>query len=218
MVLLGAHEIFDCIRWAVILVAEIVVFNEQGLNAMRHGKILPGALEEIFGLLKIPVMAEAEYRAALVQPPVVAVKGVRFTTIYGCYGTTDFVLRDSVRGIEIRFWCKWQETVGTVDEKLPYLLANLKRFPEKEVVFLVGGDGWRPGALDWLIDKTKRYARHVNGVKQKAYVLEADEVVELLLTRYGRVDEIEATKLKVKSLIKENQQMLDGQVQFDDLY
>ena len=197
--------------------AEIVVFNEQGLNAMRHGKILPGALEEIFGLLGIPVMSEAEYRAALVQPPVVAVKGARFMNIYGYYGTTDFVLRDSVRGIEMRFWCKWQETAGTVDEKLPYLLANLKRFPEREVVFLVGGDGWRNGALDWLKEKTKRYARHVNRVKQKACVLDIDTVVECLLTRYDRVDEIEVVKRKVKSLVEESQKMLDGQVRFEDL-
>ncbi len=197
---------------------EMIIVNEQGLNAMRHGKILPGALEEIFGLLKIPVMSEAEYRLAQVQPPVVAVKGVRFTNIYGYYGTTDFVLRDSVRGIEIRFWCKWQETAGTVDEKLPYLVANLKRFPEKEVIFLAGGDGWRYGALDWLKAKTKRYARHVNGVKQKAYVMDIDKVVECLLTRYDQADEIEATKSKVKSLIKESQQVLDGQVVFDECF
>ena len=196
--------------------SEMVVFNEQGLNAMRHGKILPYALEQLFEMLGIPVMSYWEYRYAVEEPAAAAVKDVPFTTIYGCKGTTDFVLYDHARGLRIRFWCKWQETSGTVDEKLPYLCGNIKQFPENEVVFVVGGAGWRDGAMGWFTKNAKRGARRADGRKQKVLVLTIDKVVEYLLALYGREDEIQDVIPKLKSLMRENHQMLDGQLSLEE--
>lgn len=45
---------------------------------------------------------------------------------------------------------KWQDTSGTADEKLPFLVANIKeRYPCPTIVVLHGG-GYRKGAEHWL--------------------------------------------------------------------
>lgn len=46
--------------------------------------------------------------------------------------------------------CKWQDTPGSVDEKFPYLVANIKTcYPAPTIVMLDGG-GYRAGAAAWL--------------------------------------------------------------------
>jgi hypothetical protein len=45
---------------------------------------------------------------------------------------------------------KWQQSSGSVDEKFPYLVLNIKtRYPCPAIVIADGG-GQRPGALNWL--------------------------------------------------------------------
>lgn len=45
---------------------------------------------------------------------------------------------------------KWQQTAGTVDEKFPYLVLNIKqRYPCPAIVVCAGG-GARPLAVSWL--------------------------------------------------------------------
>ena len=46
--------------------------------------------------------------------------------------------------------CKWQEAKGSVDEKFPYLVANIKeRYPHATIVILDGG-GYKKPAKAWL--------------------------------------------------------------------
>ncbi len=46
--------------------------------------------------------------------------------------------------------CKWQQTSGSVDEKLPYLNLNIQNcYPVKTVVLIDGG-GMKPQAISWL--------------------------------------------------------------------
>jgi len=72
----------------------------------------------------------------------------------GVYGTdiqTDFFLLDQDKFPEgLIIECKWQQSTGSVDEKLPYLDLNIRqRFPALTVV-LIDGDGWKKGAIEWL--------------------------------------------------------------------
>lgn len=48
--------------------------------------------------------------------------------------------------------CKWQQAGGSVDEKYPYLVANLLK-NQKASVIVLDGDGYRPGAKRWLEDQ-----------------------------------------------------------------
>jgi hypothetical protein len=46
---------------------------------------------------------------------------------------------------------KWQDITGTVEQKFPYVVWNIRngcyRYP---VIVVLGGDGFTPGAVDWL--------------------------------------------------------------------
>ena len=48
---------------------------------------------------------------------------------------------------------KWQDVGGSADEKFPYLVKNIKeKFPCPAIV-VVGGNGCKQGAFDWLKDQ-----------------------------------------------------------------
>lgn len=72
----------------------------------------------------------------------------------GIYNTplrADFLVR-GVPGYDsgLIIESKWQDTGGSVDEKYPYLVANVKEcFPYPAMVVL-HGNGCRPGASEWL--------------------------------------------------------------------
>lgn len=56
---------------------------------------------------------------------------------------------------------KWQASGGSVDEKYPYLVANIRHCYPCPVIILADGDGARPGSIRWLksqIDGDHLYA------------------------------------------------------------
>ncbi|ARV62484.1 hypothetical protein BZZ01_31090 [Nostocales cyanobacterium HT-58-2] len=46
--------------------------------------------------------------------------------------------------------CKWQESGGSVDEKFPYLNLNIQHSYPAPTIIVIGGEGMREGAIDWL--------------------------------------------------------------------
>lgn len=57
--------------------------------------------------------------------------------------------------------CKWQEAAGSVDEKFPYVVANIKeRYPCAAIILLDGG-GCKPSAKDWLKKQEDKKLIHV---------------------------------------------------------
>ncbi len=78
-------------------------------------------------------------------------KNVPFITIYGHNGNTEFLLLSEKYNLKIRIECKWQQSAGSVDEKLPYLYLNtIEAMPEKEIIILIDGNGFKAGAKKWL--------------------------------------------------------------------
>lgn len=45
---------------------------------------------------------------------------------------------------------KWQDQGGSVDEKFPYLVMNIKERSPYPTVIVYGGGGAKPGAIAWL--------------------------------------------------------------------
>jgi len=72
-------------------------------------------------------------------------------SIYGTPMYTDILLYHKTKypdklAIEI----KWQQISGSVDEKYPYLVLNIRKiFPCKAIIIIDGG-GYKKGALKWL--------------------------------------------------------------------
>lgn len=82
------------------------------------------------------------------------IRNVPFTTIYNSRGKTEFVIVNLKKNRRIRVESKYQRTLGSVDEKYPYMLLNgIYQYPENEIVFVVDGDGYKPGAIKWLKDQ-----------------------------------------------------------------
>lgn len=76
---------------------------------------------------------------------------VPYTTIYGHSGNTEFLLLSEVYQLEVRIECKWQQSPGSVDEKLPYLYLNcIEQMPERDIIIIVDGGGAKHGAVTWL--------------------------------------------------------------------
>jgi hypothetical protein len=72
-------------------------------------------------------------------------------SIYGLPLFSDFWVRGAAslpEGLAIEV--KWQQSTGSVDEKFPYLMLNIREcYPCPSIVIADGG-GQRPGALQWL--------------------------------------------------------------------
>lgn len=87
---------------------------------------------------------------------------VPYTSIYGHKGKTEFLLISKKYNLKIRIECKWQQSAGSVDEKLPYLYLNvIEAMPEKNIIIIIDGDGWKKGAIEWLKNavESRKYMR-----------------------------------------------------------
>jgi hypothetical protein len=46
--------------------------------------------------------------------------------------------------------CKWQQSGGSVDEKLPYVNLNIEKCYPAPAIVVIDGGGMKPGAIAWL--------------------------------------------------------------------
>lgn len=76
-------------------------------------------------------------------------------SIYGHDIRTDLLVTNAPgfpTGLAIEI--KWQDAAGSVDEKFPYLVANIReKFPCPAVVVVAGG-GQKQGSIQWLKGQT----------------------------------------------------------------
>jgi hypothetical protein len=72
-------------------------------------------------------------------------------TIYGTKWMVDFLLYDAEVNQYLVIECKWQQSPGSVDEKYPYLVRNIKEQSPYPCLVLLDGDGYKPAAKEWLL-------------------------------------------------------------------
>ena len=94
---------------------------------------------------------------------------IPYNSIYTPHeGHTEFLLVSDRYGFKIRIECKWQQSNGSVDEKLPYLYLNcIETMPENHIIIVIDGNGWKKGAVEWLKTAvaTKKYTTPQNAGK-----------------------------------------------------
>ena len=135
----------------------------QGGTANHQGRILERTVVPTFESHGFEIVAysawsknPANYGTELL------LKHVPYTTIYNQKGFTEFLVKSKRFGLNVRIECKWQQSSGSVDEKLPYLYLNcIETMPETDIIIIAGGGGMKPGAIPWL----------KAAVSQKKYVL-----------------------------------------------
>ena len=131
----------------------------QGGRAVISGNVLERTVEAILqthGYIEIcrdlPKKRRRDWLVYSTDPPKRYAKqvyiglGIYRTDIY-----VDFYIFDTARipaGLIIE--CKWQQSGGSVDEKLPYLNLNIQKCYPSPAVVLIDGVGLKKGAINWL--------------------------------------------------------------------
>lgn len=129
--------------------------DKQGTKANKSGKELENNVEnylcENHNFFPIQYSAWENDRTKIPNyTKRLLLKNARYTNIYGssnCRG--EFLLTCDGRK-DIRIECRAQYVSGSVDEKLPYFIANAAAFEERHVILVVEGDGYKFGAKEWL--------------------------------------------------------------------
>lgn len=69
--------------------------------------------------------------------------------IYDTSQIVDFIIsRNNNSPLVIQ--AKWQQSTGSVDEKFPYLIINLKEKSQFDSLIVIDGGGYREGAVVWM--------------------------------------------------------------------
>lgn len=72
-------------------------------------------------------------------------------TIYNTKWNVDFVIHNPEKQpISLIIECKWQQVGGSVDEKYPYTVQNIKEQSPYPAIILLDGEGYKGGAKEWL--------------------------------------------------------------------
>lgn len=133
----------------------------QGAKANISGKILEGVVTNTLSKRgfaeisfknwkKIPLYQQSD-KFLIHNAPYHSIYTVTLPQLEQKESRSEFIISDPIAGIFCRIECKWQDSSGSVDEKLPYLYLNaVECWQENEIIILIDGKGWRTGALSWL--------------------------------------------------------------------
>ena len=126
--------------------------STQGGQANKTGNILE---QLVVGTLTAHGFTTVKHSEYIKHPEKygheLLLRNVPYTTLYDGRGFTEFLLVSHKFNLKIRIECKWQQTAGSVDEKLPHVyLSAVGAIPENEVIILIDGKGFREGAITWL--------------------------------------------------------------------
>ena len=122
----------------------------QGAQANLNGKVFENMMIPLFQANGFKVFSQTELKKIKTSNiSRYVIRNAPYTTIYEEVGRTEFLIVDEDRRIRVE--AKYQASQGSVDEKYPYMLLNgIYAYPEKEIIFVIDGGGYKPGALKWL--------------------------------------------------------------------
>ena len=119
------------------------------------------------------------------------IRGYRHNSLYGTRGNKEALIVASEPSVDEMFVlddggaqrviveAKWQETSGSVDEKLPYIWLAAQESPILNWVVVLDGAYWRSGrgaiAKQWLTDRSTGDGRRFVVVNRKEFVELADK-------------------------------------------
>ena len=127
----------------------------QGARANKSGNILEGNVEAILkghNYFQVGNYVPKEYILNAALLPKRYGKEVYIGTgIYHTELKIDFyVVGSPAMSSGLIIECKWQESPGSVDEKFPYLNMNIQYYYPAPTIVVLGGQGMREGASNWL--------------------------------------------------------------------
>jgi len=141
----------------------------QGAKGNKTGNLLEGTVRNILVEKGFEIVKHKDWlKNNLFLGKELLIQNVPYTTIYNHKGKTEFLLKSEAYNFEARIECKWQQVAGSVDEKLPYLYLNcIEAMPEKNIIILIDGEGWKAGSIQWLKDAAKNAPYPTSTAKSK---------------------------------------------------
>jgi len=125
----------------------------QGALASNQGGMLESTVKSVLQRHGFELVAYSAYsKRPEKYGAELLLTNMPYDTIYIPHkGKTEFLLVSKRYGFRIRIECKWQQSNGSVDEKLPYLYLNcIETMPESHIIIVIDGEGWKKGAVEWL--------------------------------------------------------------------
>lgn len=109
-----------------------------------------------------PIHSNKFEAARYLQQPIYSKQFMVGTSIYESDLFCDFILyHPDKHPLCLVIESKWQESKGSVDEKYPYLVLNIKTKSPYKTVLLLDGSGYRPQAEKWLRGQVDDKLLHV---------------------------------------------------------
>ncbi|MEC4985189.1 MAG: PD-(D/E)XK nuclease superfamily protein [Oscillatoria sp. PMC 1068.18] len=131
----------------------------QGSRAVTSGNVLENTIESILQTHKyyqvgtnVSKKKRQNYlsNASLLQKryarQVFVGNGIYDTEIYVDF----YIIGVSMVPEGLIIECKWQQSSGSVDEKLPYVNLNIQNCYPAPAIVVIDGGGMKPGAIKWL--------------------------------------------------------------------
>ena len=135
----------------------------QGGRANYTGNTLEDVIEHTLQRKGYGAIQKSKFQASLcLEQPIYTKQYPIAKSIYGTDLYCDFLLFHPDKHPDCMvIESKWQQSSGSVDEKFPYLVANIReQYPCATIIVLDGG-GYKPGAEAWLRRQIDDHLVHV---------------------------------------------------------
>ncbi len=128
--------------------------ESSGSKANKTGNLLERLIRESLqsrGYAYIPFKNFSDAKnGTLAHRPIYTAQALIGKTIYDTDRKCDFLLYHPQKFPQnLVIECKWQQTGGSVDEKFPFLVENIRLLGIPTIVVVDGG-GHKPGAIAWM--------------------------------------------------------------------
>lgn len=132
----------------------------QGGRAVRTGNALERIVKNALDDNKYTFVPSKRFKAACCLPQSLYSSQITIgKSIYNTNLISDFILFHPEKWPDrLIIECKWQQSAGSVDEKYPYNVLNIREIYPCPAIILLDGEGYKTGAAEWL-------RRQVDGVK-----------------------------------------------------
>lgn len=132
----------------------------QGGRAVRTGNALERVVLHALDDNKYTFIPHRQFLAACCLPQPLYTRQINACdSVYGTQVFADFMLYHPQKWPnKLIIECKWQQSSGSVDEKYPYNVLNIREQYPCPAIILLDGEGYKAGAAAWL-------RRQVDGVK-----------------------------------------------------
>lgn len=124
----------------------------QGGRAVRTGNALERVVKNALDDNKYTFVPSRKFLAACCLPQPLYTSQINIgKSIYNTSLISDFMLYHPEKWPDrLVIECKWQQSSGSVDEKYPYNVLNIREIYPCPAIILLDGEGYKTGAAEWL--------------------------------------------------------------------